>query len=79
MRTVTATDANRDFSKLLERIEKRESFTITKHGKAIAKIVPVVDDLEAREARKREHIAWLRAQPVIKATRGTRDELYNDD
>ena len=78
MKTVTATDANRDFSKLLERVEGGEAVTITKRGKAVAKLVPVANDLDAMEARKREHIARLRAQPAIKAARGTRDELYDD-
>lgn len=79
MKTMTTTLANREFSKLMARAEAGEETTITKRGKAIAKIIPIVNDLETREMRKREHIEYLRRNPVLGKTRGTRDELYDDE
>ena len=79
MKTITTTMANREFSKLMARAEAGQETTITKRGKAIAKIIPVAVDVDAREERKREHVAWLRAQPAIAVKRGTRDELYDDE
>ena len=79
MKTMTSTLANQEFSKLLARAVAGEETTITLRGKAVAKLVPILPDLDDREARKREHIALLRKQPIINATRGTRDELYEDE
>lgn len=79
MKTVTATEANRDFSKLLEEVNAGKAIGITKHGKMIAIINPVQQiDEEAARARIREHLEWVRQQPVLGIPRGTRDELYED-
>ena len=79
MKTVTATEANRDFSKLLEEVTSGEAIGITKRGKMVATINPVVQmDEDAAQARVREHLAQLRQQPVLGIPRGTRDELYED-
>jgi prevent-host-death family protein len=39
---VSAADANRKFSKLLRAVREGQSYVVTSHGKAVAKIVPVV-------------------------------------
>jgi prevent-host-death family protein len=79
MKTVTATEANRDFSKLLEEVSAGDTIGITKRGKMIATINPVqrIDEETAR-AEVRKHLAWLRQQPVLGIPRGGRDELYED-
>jgi prevent-host-death family protein len=38
---VSAADANRKFSKLLRGVRDGQSYVITSHGKAVAKIVPL--------------------------------------
>jgi prevent-host-death family protein len=79
MRMITATEANRDFSKLLERVEKGEALNITKHGKIVATITPSRRSQEEMERLKNEHLEMLRAtKPIPGLTRGTRDELYDD-
>jgi len=40
-RTVGAYDAKTHFSELLERVERGEEVTITRHGAPVAKMVPV--------------------------------------
>lgn len=80
MRLITATEANRDFSKLLERVADGEAVGITKHGRMIATLSPAQGTLKDREEAKRLHIAELRARkPFAHVTsRGTRYELYDD-
>ena len=79
MRMITATEANRDFSKLLEEVSEGESIGITKHGKVVATLNPVKAIDDEAEAFKRDHLALLRARhPVPGLNRGTREELYED-
>jgi prevent-host-death family protein len=80
MRMITATEANRDFSKLLDKVADGESINITKHGKIIASLIPAKRSLEAMEEAKRKHLEELRSRkPIPGLTRGTREELYEDD
>jgi prevent-host-death family protein len=55
MRTVGAFEAKTHLSALLEQVERGEEVTITKHGRAVARLVPVGevsrDRLEATVAR----------------------------
>jgi prevent-host-death family protein len=79
MKMITATEANRDFSKLLEQVENGEAIGITKHGKIVASLVPAAVTLEDMEGAKLEHLAELRSRKAISGLqRGTRDELYDD-
>ncbi len=47
-------DAKARFSELLARVEAGETITIRRHGKAVAKMVPVKPELTLEEKRK----AW---------------------
>jgi prevent-host-death family protein len=73
VKDVTATDAARHFSDLLDAVEHAgESFTVTRSGRVVARIVPVeaaagriVKDVLLRhrpDGRWREDIAAVRAQ-----------------
>ena len=81
MRMITATEANRDFSKLLEQVAEGDTVNITKHGKIIASLVPATRTLEMMEEGKRKHLDELMSRkPFAHVTeRGTRDELYDDN
>lgn len=58
MPTVGSYEAKTRFSELIERAEKGERFTITRHGKPVAEIVPVKrHDVE----RARQGLRELRA------------------
>ncbi|MGH2359796.1 MAG: type II toxin-antitoxin system Phd/YefM family antitoxin [bacterium] len=63
MAEIGAYDAKTHLSKLLEQVEKGQRFVITKHGRPIAELVPVVRP-DAERARK-----------VINALRGLRRKL----
>jgi prevent-host-death family protein len=75
---VTASEANRNFSRILREVERGATVTVTSHGREVARIVPVEPDRERLlEARKRllEHLA---AQEPRVIGPWTRDELYDD-
>ena len=88
MRTVSAADANRYFSKLLLEVAAGEPVVVTSRGKPLVKIVPVEDQerLEAeriakeRQAQWEAHLARLAEQPVMNIPiTWTRDDIYDDD
>jgi prevent-host-death family protein len=55
MDTVGAFEAKTHLASLLERVERGETFTITRHGKPVARLVPVErrDPAEIKAAIKR--------------------------
>lgn len=83
MRTVSAREANQQFSKLLEAAVEGEEVTITRRGVPVAKLVPLLTDeaLKECERRRRAAMEWLRTTPLKGGTldEWTRDELYDRD
>ena len=79
MKTVSAAEANRSFSKLLGSVSKGEEFVITSRGRPVARLVPAIDDeaRDAREAARKQLFDYLRAQPVRNLPRVSRDEIYD--
>lgn len=77
--TVSAAEANREFSKLLRGVREGNSYVVTSHGRPVAKLVPVSKSPEEREAAFEKLMARLRSQPVMNIGRWTRDELYKRD
>jgi prevent-host-death family protein len=76
---VPAAEANRRFSELLRGVrEEGKTFTITSHGRAVAKISPPEED-EAQAARD---AAWEALKARLSTSQGvaiepwTREELY---
>jgi len=59
MREVGTLEARNSLSALIERVEKGEEITITRHGKAVARLVPALSGDE-RKAKAREAADWLR-------------------
>jgi prevent-host-death family protein len=75
-----ASDAKARFSEMLERAEKGESLTITRHGKAVARIVPVVDE-EAIARRRAAVEGWIKYRDEHDITLGpdlTIKQLINE-
>lgn len=52
-------EARNSFSALIERVEKGEEITITRHGKAVARLVPALSH-DQRRAKALEAAEWLR-------------------
>ena len=76
-KSVSAADANRRFSELLRTVNTGRSVVVTKHGKAVARISPVIQDDRAAEGARSALFARLRTGRVVNAGRWTRDELYD--
>ena len=54
MITVGSFEAKTKLAELLDKVEAGETVTITRHGKAVAKLVPVAAEIdEAERARRR--------------------------
>ena len=80
--TVTATEANRSFSKLLEAVRRGDRVEITSHGRKVAVLSPAElpgptreERLAALEVLKQR----LATQPRITIGPWTREELYDRD
>lgn len=84
-RTVTATEANRSFSKLLREVQQGARVGITSHGRTIAELRPFEDEEDAGAARQRriEALETLKKRWAgrKRTTIGpwTREELYERD
>jgi prevent-host-death family protein len=59
MKEIQASIAKAKFAELLDDVERGETVVITRHGKAIARLVP--DDEEARRADVRRAIEGIKA------------------
>jgi prevent-host-death family protein len=77
-KSISAADANRRFSELLRTVKKGRSVVVTSHGKPVARITPAAEDDRAAQGARSALFARLRSEPVVKAGRWTRDELYDD-
>lgn len=75
-KTITAEEANRDFSRLLHDVRDGESYVVTEDGKPVARIEPA--EGSGREAAKRRLIEHLRAQPTLNLGRFSRDDAYDE-
>lgn len=78
MKTVTAADANRQFSAVLREVAQGQRVVVTSRGKPVATIEPVRSRAAAARAsaakrRLLEHLAKVRSAG---ARDWTRDELY---
>ena len=76
MDKISAADANRKFSALLQGVRKGRSYIVTSHGKPIAKISPA-DETDAVSASAREVLfARLSRERTVNVGKWTREELY---
>jgi prevent-host-death family protein len=78
MKTITAANANRGFSKLLREVRKGEEITILSRGTPVAKITSVNSAALKKNAMKNLLLSRLKAQTVTGSRNWTRDELYED-
>jgi prevent-host-death family protein len=77
-KTVSAAEANRKFSQLLQDVRRGRSYVVTSHGRPVAKLSPIRDEENAGVSGREALLARLRDQPATKTGPWTRDELYQD-
>jgi prevent-host-death family protein len=76
--TVSAAEANRQFSRILRDVREGRSYVVTSHGTPVARIVPARQDDAFAAAAQEALLTRLRAQPVVVlGRRWSRDELYD--
>lgn len=76
---ISAADANREFSRLLRGVREGTSYTVTSHGRPVARLVPIVDSEAEKDQAYQRLLADLQDRPVLNIGRWTRDELYDRD
>ena len=75
-RTISAVEANRQFSRILRTVREGGSFVVTTHGRPVARITPTRSDRESALERRQLLLDRLQAEPVLDAGHWSRDELY---
>ena len=78
MKTITASNANREFSKLLREVHKGDEITILSRGTPVAKITSVNSVVLQKNAMKKLLLSRLKTQKVTGSRNWTRDELYKN-
>lgn len=76
MKTVTAADANRQFSSVLREVSHGATVTVTSRGKPVATISPARTDNAQRNAAKQALLSRLNKRAATGARNWSRDELY---
>jgi prevent-host-death family protein len=81
-KSISAANANRNFSKLLRDVRKGRSYIVTSHGEPVAKLVPTSEKEGLGERAFASLLARLKAtKPATGKNarkRWTREELYED-
>lgn len=77
-KTVSAADANRQFSRLLREVGEGQSYVVTSHGKPVAQIIPIAKHGKLAARARAALFSRLQTQKVVDIGRWTRDELYED-
>lgn len=78
MKTVTAADANRQFSSVLRDVAHGETVTVTSRGKPVATIGPARTANAQRNAAKKALLVRLNKQAATGNRAWARDELYEN-
>ncbi|HEX5475863.1 MAG TPA: type II toxin-antitoxin system prevent-host-death family antitoxin [Vicinamibacterales bacterium] len=78
MHAISAAEANRHFSTVLRRVRDGRSYTVTSHGRAVARIVPFRTEHGVTTAARTALFKRLRASGVQVVGAWTREELYED-
>lgn len=80
MRIVGAREANQQFSRLLREAEEGQEITITRNGRAVARLIPARGPRDAK-ARKRALDQMMKLMDKgldFGGRRYTRDEMHDD-
>jgi prevent-host-death family protein len=79
MENISASDANRHFSKVLRQVSQGDVVTITSRGKPVASIIPAHRQQAQHSAARKSLLNRLRQQKITGERNWTRDELYDDE
>ena len=75
-KAISAANANRNFSRLLRGVREGQSYVVTSHGRAVARIAPVTEDRAGVSNGRTSLLNRLRSERAIKIGPWKRDDLY---
>jgi prevent-host-death family protein len=78
-RSISATDANREFSRVLNEVASGQTYVVTTRGKPVMRMVPVdrdEADEAGRRARLKAFLEELAKHPAQNLGRVVRDDGY---
>ena len=78
-KAISAAQANREFSAVLRRVRRGQSFVVTSHGRPVAKIVPVSEGEAVGRSATAALFSRLEAGRAQSIGRWQRSELYEDE
>ncbi|MEZ2130785.1 MULTISPECIES: type II toxin-antitoxin system Phd/YefM family antitoxin [unclassified Sinorhizobium] len=78
-KAISAADANRHFSLILRGVREGNSYVVTSHGRAVARILPADAREDVATGARSALLSRLEKQPIVNAGPWSRDELYEDD
>lgn len=78
MKSMNASEANRQFSRLLREVAQGETYTIVSRGKPVASIAPAGEEASRRRQAKKALLDRLNRQFVTGDRGWTRDDLYGE-
>ena len=78
MKTISAAEANRQFSTVLREVSQGEEFTVLSRGRSVAAIVPIGKSGPDHKTAKQSLLVRLRKQSITGSREWNRAELYND-
>lgn len=77
-KSISAAEANRQFSLLLRNVRDGHRYVITSHGRPVAQVLPIRAGTSSAPSKKAAFLDRLAARPIIHAERWNRDDLYDD-
>lgn len=77
--SISAADANRNFSSLLRAVRQGASYIVTNYGKPVARIVPADQQDAVTSTARMLLLERLAKQPVTDVGHWSRDDLYEDE
>ena len=78
MKTISAANANRQFSKILREVSHGESYTVTSRGKVVASIQSATQNEKMKKATRGLLLERLNKVKSIEIPPWKREELYED-
>jgi len=73
---ISAADANRRFSEVLRDVKDGQSYVVTSHGRAVARIAPIEHGRKTTGSARTVLLGRLRSERVVDVGRWKRDDLY---
>jgi prevent-host-death family protein len=75
-KSISAAEANRNFSQLLRDVREGQSFVVTSHGHPVARISPAQSENASAVKARASLLRRLESEKVVDVGRWQRDELY---